>query len=171
MPESCQQGIPQIRHNIGLAQKTVTPAVEESLKERTYIEIVRLATPEEVRSGKTPIVAPYKAIPKAPVYTPKTYILHLKNILRLMDQYENYYFIPYNDDNWENNNLLVDSDGLAILLRTAPPFIALEMLRPELVIACQEHLLRKADKIGYDGMHKEKTRRKIQALIKELQNG
>ena len=34
----------------------------------------------------------------------------------------------------------------------------IEMQRPRLVLACQEHLLRKAEKIGYDGMHKERVR-------------
>ena len=35
-------------------------------------------------------------------------------------------------------------------------------------MACYEHLLRTAEKIGYDGIHKERSRRTILSLIKEL---
>ena len=86
---------------------------EGMLKDRQYIEIVRLATVEEVRSGNVYIASPYKTQPEPP--------------------------------------------------------LMLEMQRPELVMACHEHLLRKAEKIGYDGIHKETNRRIIQKLIKELQ--
>lgn len=44
----------------------------------------------------------------------------------------------------------------------------IEMQRPGLVLACQEHLLRKAEKIGYDGMHKERVR--IQTRVQKAEH-
>lgn len=143
---------------------------EHMLNFRQYIDMVQLATVDEIRSGKVYIASPYQTYPEQPVYTPETYILHLKNILRLMEQYENYYFVPYDDRSWENYNLIVNSDGMALLVRTSAPPQILEMKRPELVIACYEHLLRKAEKIGYDGAYKQKIYRRILKLIKELQS-
>ena len=95
--------------------------------------------------------------------------MHLKNILRLMEQYENYYFVPYKDNGRENYNLIVNSEGTALLFRTSAPPLMLKMQRPELVMACQEYLMHKAEQIGYDGIYKEKNRLVIQGLIKELQ--
>lgn len=142
---------------------------ENLLAQRQCIDISRLATPEEVCSGKVCIGTPFKTYTDQPVYTPETYILHLKNILRLMDQYENYYFVPYDGTDWENYNLIVNGDGPALLIRRHTSPLMIEMQRPGLVLACQEHLLRKAEKIGYDGISKEKSRIQIQSLIKELQ--
>ena len=75
-----------------------------------------------------------------------------------MDQHENYYVVPYHGTDFENYNLLVNSDGPALLIRTSEAPLIIEMQRPGLVLACQEHLPRKAEKIGYDGMHKERVR-------------
>lgn len=84
--------------------------------------MVHLATADEVRSGKVYVASPFPTHPEHPRYTPGTYILHLKNILRLMEQYENYFFLPY--DSQESYNLLVNSDGPALLMRaTGSPLI------------------------------------------------
>lgn len=142
---------------------------EMGLKNRLYIDMIRLATPDEIRSGKVYIASPYKTYPEHPAYTPETYILHLKNIIRLMKQYDNYFFVPFEDNDWINYNLIVNSEGLALLIRTSTPPLMIEMQRPELVMACYEHLMRKAEKIGYMGIHKQKNLIQIQNLIKELE--
>lgn len=140
---------------------------EFTLKNRKYIDIVRLATAKEIFEGKISL-PPFKSLYEQIVYTPEIYSLYLKNILRLMDKYENYYFIPYDDDNFSNYNLFVNSAGNALLIHDTSPSIVIEMQRPELVMACYEHLIRKAEKIGYTGIHKEKVRLQIQQLIKAL---
>lgn len=145
------------------------PQFEELLKHTQFIDMVKLASPDEIRAGKVYITAPYETYPGQPVYTPETYIMHLKNILRLMEQYENYYFVPYKDNGRENYSLVVNSEGTALLLRTSAPPLMLKMQRPELVMACQEYLMHKAEQIGYNGIYKEKHRLVIQGLIKELQ--
>lgn len=142
---------------------------EALLKNVQYIDMVKLASPEDIRAGKIYISFPYKFIYNQPIYTPETYILHLKNILRLLEQYDNYYFIPYNENEHENYNLLVSSEGTALLFRNCAPPLMLKMQRPELVLACQEYLMRKAEQIGFLGIYKEKHRLVIQELIKELQ--
>lgn len=143
---------------------------ESNLNKRTFIDMVRLATAEEVRSGKVYVASPFETYPGHPRYTPETYALHLKNILRLMDQYDDYYFVPYYDSKWESYNLIVNSDGLALVVRTSAPPLMLEIRRPEMVMACQEHLLRKAEKVGYEGIHKSKIRHQVMDLIKALEN-
>ena len=43
-------------------------------------------------------------------------------------------------------------------------------IRPELVMACKEHLLRKAERTGYDGIQRTRVRMELNALIRELQD-
>ncbi|MGN0368029.1 MAG: hypothetical protein ACI4EK_04540 [Wujia sp.] len=141
---------------------------EELLKQRTYIDMAKLATPKEIREGRVYIASTQIPHPDRYTYTAETYILHLQNILRLMEEYDNYYFIPYEDENWNQYNLIVNDEGIALLGKVCEPFLMLEMKRPELVIACNEYLIRKAEKLGYAGVHKQKTQIQIQRLIKEL---
>ena len=44
----------------------------------------------------------------------------------------------------------------------------MDIRRPAMVTAFREHLLRKADAMGYGGIYREKTRMQLRALIQEL---
>ena len=146
------------------------PHFEQSLNNHIHIDMARLATADEIRSGKSCIASAVSTYPGQLYYTPETYILHLENILRLMDEYEKYYFVPYSDTGWGDYNLFANMDGLALLVRTSFPPLMLEITRPEMVMACREYLLRKAERVGYDGIQRTKNRLKIKELIKELKN-
>ena len=144
-------------------------AFEARLEKDAFIEMAVLASAEEIRAGQVLITPPCDM--SAPLYyTPETYILHLKNILRLMEQYENYYFLPCRDNDRKNYGLIVSENDMALLLRSAPPSLMLEIHRPEMVQACREHLLRMAEQEGFSGLHKAKIRSRIKALIQELKN-
>ena len=85
-----------------------------------------------------------------------------------MDQYENYFFFPYESEPNSDYNLIVKEGGLALLVKTSEPPLMLEMHRPEMVLACREHLLRIAERTGYDGIERTKIRIQLQNLINEL---
>ena len=127
-----------------------------------------LSTAEEVRAGTVYVASPCEAGPNNIAYTPETYILHLQNILRLMDQYENYYFLPYQEEK-QDYNLIVSEGCMALLIHTSEPILVLDIRRPEMVLACREHLLRKAEKVEYSGIQRAKSRMELRALIRELQ--
>ena len=55
-----------------------------------------------------------------------------------------------------------------MIVRTVEPFILLEIRQTAMITALQEHLLKKADAVGYDGIHREKVRMKLRSLIQEL---
>lgn len=141
---------------------------EEHLKHTPFIDICELSDPKDIRSGMIPIAAPYKTYGGQSMYTPETYVLHLKNILRLMDTYENYYFIPSKPDTRHDYNLFVKKEGMALLVRNTAPTLIIELKRPEIVTACREHLLRMAEQYC-DGMQRTKARMQINALIHDLQ--
>ncbi|MDD5952360.1 MAG: hypothetical protein PUC32_01710 [Oscillospiraceae bacterium] len=145
------------------------PQFEQRLSQYHYLEISRLPSVEEIRSGTIRIGTPYKSCASHLFYTPKTYAMHLRNIVRLMDQYENYCFLPLERDPWPDYNLMVNEEGLALLFRISLPPLMLELRRPELVMACREHLLRSAEQTGYEGIHRTKIRIRLIHLIEELE--
>lgn len=144
------------------------PIVEKRLGQEPYIDMCRLASADEVRAGVVPVAAPINAGTERLCYTPKTYLLHLKNILRLMEQYENYFFLPLTEKDVSDYDLFVNESGMALIVPIKPPVTVLEISRPAMVTAFREHLLRKADAAGYEGIHREKVRMKLRALIQEL---
>ena len=145
------------------------PHFEERLKHSRYIDIGHLSSPQEIREGRVAIASPCITCDSHPVYTPETYILHLQNILRLMEQYDNYHFLPLARDTAKDYSMIVSEDSLAILLRNTMPELMLEIRCPEMVQAFREHLMRMVEQVGYKDFHKGKVRLHIKALIRELQ--
>ena len=145
------------------------PHFENCLKRNKCLDISRLSSVKEVREGKVPIASPYDDTPDHPTYTPETYILHLKNILRLMDQYDNYYFVPAPKHDRQDYNLIVNENGMALMIRTTSPPLMLRFERPEFILACQEHLIHKAEAAGYDELNKTKIVMRLKNMITELQ--
>ncbi|MGN0968481.1 MAG: hypothetical protein ACI4O3_04350 [Oscillospiraceae bacterium] len=143
------------------------PHFEKRLEQNLCLDISTLATAEEVRAGKVSVLP---SLPGQLYYTPETYVTHLQNILRLMDRYENYCFLPAPAKEKTDYNLIVNEGGMALLIRSLSPALLLEIRRPEMVIACREHLLRKAEGLGFGKIQREKTRMELKALIRELQD-
>lgn len=147
------------------------PAIERSLSARTHIDICPLHSVEEICAGKVPVACPYLPYEKHPRYTAETYALHLENILRLMNAYEGYTFIPVSPESYPCYNLLVNDGGMALLARgeAITPLI-MELRRPEIVMACKEHLMRVIDKNGGITGSREGIKSQLSALIQELRD-
>lgn len=149
---------------------TDIPFFEERFGKEPYIDMCRLATAAEIRKGNVPLTIPVMPDGGRLYYTPETYCMHLKNILRLMDRYENYFFLPLREKDASDYNLFANESGLALIVTDRSPFKVLEISRPAMVTAFLEHLRRKADSLGFDGIHREKARMELRALLQELEN-
>ncbi len=147
------------------------PTLEQSLSARTHIDICHLHSVEEIRAGKVPAACPYLPYEKHPRYTAETYALHLENILRLMETYEKYTFIPVSTESYPGYNLLVNDGGMALLARgeAITPLI-MEFRRPEIVMAYREYLMRVIDKNGGMAGSRERIKEQLSVLIQELRN-
>lgn len=51
----------------------------------------------------------------------------------------------------------------------SPPAMMIELRRPEMVAACQEHLMRIAEQDGFSGISRDRIRIQINSLIRELE--
>ena len=171
MLERCMQGVANAdwRQAFSIYLEN-TLQFEEHIRAHTYIDMCRLATAEEVRAGRVPIGMFVRDPSQQMFYTPEAYALHLRNILRLMDQYENYTFLPLRDKEAPIYNVFVNEANVALVFRTAAPLMMLEIQRPHMVVAFQENLLRKAERAGYDSTARRRTRMELRALIQELEN-
>lgn len=144
------------------------PNLEARLSRETYIDMCHLATAEEVRAGKVPVTAPVSTANGPLCYTPETYCLHLKNILRLMEEYDNYFFLPFREKEASDYNLFANESGIALIVLSRPTVTVMEISRPAMATAFMEHLFRKADALGYGRVEQEKVRMELKALIQEL---
>ena len=167
--EQCKQYSDAVEWEEGFqAHIEQIPHFEARIQESMFIDMCCLATAEEVRSGTIPVVALSNDYP-GQFYTPETYCMHLRNILRLMDENENYCFVPLERKECADYNLFVTEGEMALIVRTVEPFIMLDIRRPQMIVALQEHLLRKAESKGYRGIEREKVRMTLRALIQELE--
>lgn len=133
------------------------------------IEIVHLASAEQVRAGTVPIICSY-GTPKILYYTPETYALHLKNILHIMATYDTYHFVPLEEPTEYESAIMVKENHKALLVHTSEPFTIFEITQPEIVALYREYLLRLAEKQGYTGIHRTRIKSRLRELIRELQN-
>ena len=146
-----------------------TTFFEEYLNEHKILYMTKLPKINDIIEGKVPIMSPIKLFEDYPCYTIETYVMHLKNIIYFLENYENFYFVPY-DKVWGDYNLTVNEDGLAFLYKNTAEKLLLEFRRPELVMACNEYLYHIAEQTGYSGIHKTKVIYRLQDIIKELSN-
>ena len=91
-----------------------TTFFEEYLNEHKILYMTKLPKINDIIEGKVPIMSPIKLFEDYPCYTIETYVMHLKNIIYFLENYENFYFVPY-DKVWGDYNLTVNEDGLAFL--------------------------------------------------------
>ena len=141
---------------------------EEKLSRNICIELCTLSSPEDIRAGKVLVGMDYSTHEHHPVYTPEIYARHLQHIIKLMDKYENYCFIPINPKHPQTYHLFSGESGLALLVSNSSPFFMMEIRRPELSIACYEYLMRMADLVGHTGIRRTKIRIQLTELIQEL---
>lgn len=151
--------------SLGVSMKTAYQR-DEMFDNTRNVDICPLATVNQVMSGRVPVIFPVVKQEIPVYYTPRTYVLHLKNVLEIMDSHPDYFFVPIEYNPEDNVCIIVNEDSEALLIRTALPSMVFDFNHPQLVQNFQEYLYRIANEIGYSDI----SRRKIRAQIKELIN-
>ena len=57
---------------------------------------------------------------------------------------------------------------MTLIVRTTKPLVTLDIRRQPMVVAFQEHLLRRADAAGFGSAHKERVRKELRSLLQRL---
>ena len=163
---SVQAAHPLLRELLQTFQEDA-PLFEARLAQERAIDMCYLSSEEEIRSGRINL-DPADKLWGQVRYTAEDYCLHLKHILYLLDTYENYFFIPLSKQEYPDFDLLVNEAGMALIVRTTKPLVTLDIRRQPLVVAFQEHLLRRADAEGFGSAHKDRVRKELRSLIQRL---
>ena len=142
--------------------------MEQEQDQYNLIDIVHLASADQVRAGTVPITATCWSV-GALYYTPKTYALHLKKILHILDTHENYHFVPLEGPVEQESSLMVKKNHRALLVHNSEPFTVFEISQPEIVALYREYLLRLAEKVGFTGIYRTKIKSRLRELIQELE--
>lgn len=153
---------------LGEAYREEVARLERGQDRYDLIDLVRLASVEEVRAGTVPLVSSL-GTSEPLCYTPQSYVSHLKNILRIMDEHADYHFVPLDGPLEYEGSLVVKEGRRALLVHAVKPFTVLEISQPDVVAMYREHLLRIAERAGYGGMHRMKAMSRIRELIRALE--
>lgn len=151
--------------SLGVSMRTAYQR-DEMFDNMRNVDICPLATVNQVMSGRVPVIFPVVKQEVPVYYTPRTYALHLKNVLEIIDSRPDYFFVPIEYNPEDNVCIIVNEGSEALLIRTALPSMVFDFNHPQLVQNFQEYLYRIANEIGYSDIN----RRKIRAQIKELIN-
>jgi hypothetical protein len=142
---------------------------EDKYKNHISTDICPLATASQVREGRVPLLFPGLDNDKVIYYTPQTYVIHLKNILHLLNNYDNYHFIPIPFNEEDEDTFIVNENVSALLARTVSPIALFEFVQFELINALNEHLNRIVDNTGF-AAYNLSTRKKIISKIRHIIN-
>ena len=143
--------------------------IEENRNKTELIDICCMASAEQVRAGIVPILSTCRDS-EILYYDAESYILHLKNILRIMETCSNYHFIPVSGKFEKDSTLMVKENHRALLVHLSDPFTVLEISQPDIVVLYREYLFRLAEKTGYTGIHRRKIMSELRRLIEELRS-
>ena len=192
-PELVSYCIDQIHHpgleQLGYLYLHELDPIRENREFCEFIDIACLASAQDVRDGKVPIILSCSIGSQPLYYTVDTYVLHLKHILHTLETCENYHFVPLDIKALSEGLLMVKDGYKALLAKLYPPpqqqasthisnsvhspdgisLTVFEISQPAIVQLCQEHLFRLADQIGYTGAHRVQIISRIKQKIRELQ--
>lgn len=138
-------------------------------KGRRYIEIIRLYTPEEIRSG-TAKLAPSLLMPgKKQNYTIGTYRLQIMRILTLLEKYPNY-CVVIDEGDMPECEMHIMENASALLVRTTAPFTIFNVTESNTVSACHEYFMLNATRYGASlVIQRRHTVEKLKVLYESLE--
>ena len=139
-------------------------AFNEVIKEHPITDVIYIDPPEDVAEGKVlmPIAAAFGA--PQPAYNIERYVLHLRNILRYLENEPNYYLVIMDEKDKDLDYAGVKESHRVLLVKAGDPFRAMEVSERNLVEAYSELLHRSLT----SGLRGPTQRKENAAYIRDL---
>lgn len=134
---------------------------ESTLFSRVNVDIMRLATPEEVRAGRV------RYCLDDTVYTPAEYRAHLAGIVTLLTRYDNYHVRLCGDDQL-GCTIYAKRDFGALLMMTRAPHSVLDVIAPCLYHGLWAYLEQLSEGCAVQGNGKRGVIEKLRGVIAQL---
>lgn len=123
--------------------------MEKQRRNYTTVEMAPLAPAEIVASGRVQQQVPGLTITQKICYDCDAYRHHLKNIIRIMKENPNYFFLPMPYQEASMPNLFLRPDRMAILISPHIPIVLFEMNQPEMIRPFHQYLLDTAERMNF----------------------
>lgn len=145
-----------------------TPQFIKRLEHCTVMDIARLPPAEEIQAGKVPIVLSQGFTDPPIMYTAESFALHLKNLVWLLEHYENYHFVPYSSDLPADFSVVSQEHMHVMFTRTSPPYISCRITHPEVMENIQNYMMYRIKQLKYAKKDRKTVIERLKRLITEL---
>ncbi len=141
---------------------------KKSLLTKTYFEIIKIPDPEMIRSGKVRVSFFDMMYENDIFYTVEEFILHLENIVSLLQTYENYH-VYLNTERNESSYILYVKEDLGVLVaRTSAPSVILAINESNLTAAFWDYMNDEISNVVYRKKERKQIIAQLQAVVEEL---
>lgn len=148
--------------------KTRMQTFEESLLINKCHEIIKIPDLETIRSGGVRVAFSDLFIESELFYSAAEYGLHLENIIRLLQTYDNYN-VYLSDDSKDSGYSLYVKEELGVLVtRTSRPSTVFAISESNLTAAFWDFLSNKIGRIGDSNVNNKHAIAKLEAVVKAL---
>lgn len=149
-------------------QRKRTVLFEKSLEANNFTEIISLPETEEIISGKTRIHFFDILNTDELFYTPQEYVLHLQNIIRLLETYPNYHV--FMDTKKISEHLIIYTKGETgvIIAKCESPSVLFGIKENNMTSAFWSYMTNMINKFSKDKQSKEKIIKQLKILMNSL---
>ncbi len=160
---------PAIRRRLINAQNELAAQFDKNLSHHLHTEYVSLPNSQALGAGQ--VTVPYTSLfGISPIpYTPQEYALHLRAIVRLLEEQAGYNFYITGEGLTNVSIVAKDDIGALIVRKTEPPAI-FALNQPSLTTAIYSHLDRTLDKVSPTQRARKITLERIRKLITQLES-
>jgi hypothetical protein len=142
----------------------------QSLSNSRFTELIRLPELAAIKAGKVRVAFSDMMDLEDLFYTTEDFRLHLENIVRLLETYDNYHVVLLKDSGDENYMLYVKEELGAMVAKTSAPTAIIAVNESNMTAAFWDFLSHKIDKSNGDPLSKRKSLEKLRAMIIALNN-
>ncbi|MPM10204.1 hypothetical protein SDC9_56531 [bioreactor metagenome] len=141
----------------------------KNLRSNRFTEIIQLTPPQAVAGGKVKIAFSNMLSSGAMYYTGEEYVLHLKNLISLLDSFPNFHIYIADGIRDEGYTVYAREDLGTIVAKTSTPAVVLAMNENNMAAAFWDFLLNTVGKKFYENPENQRTADRLRAYIREFE--
>ena len=141
---------------------------EDNLKGNSYTEIIQLFDAEHVKGGKVKVASSEMLLGDAAYYSLEEYILHLENIVDLLEKHENFH-VHLAKEKTEVEYMVYAREDLGVIVaKTSAPPVVLAINEANLATAFWDFLQGMIDEKAFQHPNNLETAKKLTDYIQRL---
>ena len=149
-------------------QRKRVSSFKDTLNSNSFTEIVHLPHPEQIKNSKTKVAMSEILYGRAVYYTTDEYILHLENIINLLETYSNFHVHLLTDAS-EDRYMIYERENIGVIVgKTTVPPIVLAINETNMAAAFGDFLKNIIGGHGVESNSNADTAKQLDDYIKSL---